>query len=269
MGHWDSVFERTQQDTWWMPTRVVLVDRPDVTYTYDPERDPRYSIVTRVHPSLEDYGEVLEEVLHHQAPSGDCSFMVASPSYSPALENELKRQGFIVRGQAHCWSIDVLNERPPLPDHVRVNRVETEEDLRDADAVAIQCFEHYHGIPEESLTRDLAACVGPDARCRRYIARDATSGRALSVGAFNVYPKENVGFMWGGATIPEARGQGTYSALVTARMEEAKTLGLDRMGLYAITTTSGPIVEKQGFEKHGLVTFWFRATEDGHQESKS
>ena len=75
--------------------------------------------------------------------------------------------------------------------------------------------------------------------------------------------------MWGGATLPEARGQGTYTALVTARMADARSLGLARIGLYAIIDTSGPIVEKQGFEKHGLVTFWFKSSEESGKERES
>jgi len=244
-----------------MPDRVVVVDRPEVCYTHDPERDPKYNLVTRISPDLDDYHELVREVVHRQSPAGDCHFTVASPSHSAKLELTLKEYGFTIRGEAYCFSIDVLAERPPLPDQVYFQRIETRENLRDMESVMRECFEHYTGTREEAMERDLALCIGPDARCRRYIARDVSSNAPLAVGALNIYPAEKVGFLWGGATIPDARGRGVYSALVTARMEVAKSLGLSRIGLYAMKNTSSPIVEKQGFEKHGKVTFWVKKFE--------
>jgi len=244
-----------------MPDRVVMVDRPEICYTHDPEKDPKYNLVTRIDPNLDDYRDLVREVIQHQSPAGNCHFMVASPSHSAKLEQTLKEHGFTIRGEAYCFSIDVLAERPPLPEHFQCQRIETLRGLRDMEAVMRESFEHYKGTREEAMERDLASCIGPEARCRRYIARDARSNVPLAVGALNIYLAEKVGFMWGGATIPDARGRGIYSGLVTARMQVAKSLGLSRIGLYAMKNTSSPIVENQGFEKHGKVTFWVKKVE--------
>ena len=32
---WDTIFEATQQDGWWMPKSVIQVSRADIRYTYD------------------------------------------------------------------------------------------------------------------------------------------------------------------------------------------------------------------------------------------
>ena len=180
MSQWDRVFERTQQDAWWVPDRVVVVDRPDICYTHDPEKDPRYNLVTRISPHLDDYHDLVGEVLQHQSPAGDCNVVVASPSYSAKLVKALIGHGFTVKGEAYCFSIDVMSERPPLPDQIYCQRIETLADLRDMESVMRLCFEQYNGTPEESMERDLALCIGPEARCRRYIARDASSHAPLA-----------------------------------------------------------------------------------------
>jgi GNAT superfamily N-acetyltransferase len=66
-------------------------------------------------------------------------------------------------------------------------------------------------------------------------------------------------FLWAGCTIAEARGRGLYSAVVSARIDWARQRGLQLVGLYALTTTSSPVVAKQGFTRHGGLTHWERA----------
>ena len=139
-----------------------------------------------------------------------------------------------------------------------MKRVETEEELRQMDAVMVACFEQAKPSDEHTIKNNLAGCTGPDARCRRYLAYDTVTGQPLAAGSVNIFSEQGVGFMWGGATMPDARGRGVYSALVTARMKDAQEHGLQRIGLYALRTTSGPIIERQGFEKHGSVHFWIQ-----------
>ena len=99
-------------------------------------------------------------------------------------------------------------------------------------------------------------CTGAYARCLRFVAYDKKDRQPLSTGGVNLFPKLGLAFMWAGCTIPEARGRGIYSALVTERMRYARSHGIQHLGLYAMRDTSGPIVQAQGFEKHGPVYFF-------------
>ena len=56
----------------------------------------------------------------------------------------------------------------------------------------------------------------------------------------------------GGATLPEARGQGVYTSLVHARWEEAVARGVPRLVVSA-GPMSAPILERLGFEPIGRV----------------
>jgi GNAT superfamily N-acetyltransferase len=52
--------------------------------------------------------------------------------------------------------------------------------------------------------------------------------------------------LWGGATVPEARGRGLYRALVAARLEEARRRGR-RLAAVDAGPMSRPILERLGF----------------------
>nr|PZN49668.1 MAG: hypothetical protein DIU68_19685 [Chloroflexota bacterium] len=71
-------------------------------------------------------------------------------------------------------------------------------------------------------------------------------GRPVSSAWIYVLPGSRFGSMWGGSTLPAYRGRGIYTALVAARVQEAR-----RRGLRFLTIDAGPmsrpIVEKLGF----------------------
>jgi GNAT superfamily N-acetyltransferase len=52
--------------------------------------------------------------------------------------------------------------------------------------------------------------------------------------------------LWGGATVPEARGRGLYRAVVAARLDEARTRGA-RLAAVDAGPLSRPILERLGF----------------------
>ena len=62
--------------------------------------------------------------------------------------------------------------------------------------------------------------------------------------------------LWGGSTLPHARGRGCYRSMVARRVRDAKKMGARFVGLYAVSKTSGPIVDALGFEKVGQAWFW-------------
>jgi GNAT superfamily N-acetyltransferase len=65
-----------------------------------------------------------------------------------------------------------------------------------------------------------------------------------------------LGFLWGGGTLPEARGRGAYRAVLAARMRRARELGLGWVGLQARADTSWPVVRRLGFQSDGSMVSW-------------
>ena len=66
------------------------------------------------------------------------------------------------------------------------------------------------------------------------------------------------GLFFAGGTINAHRKRGAYTALVSARIEYAKTLGYQFVGLFAKEDSSAPIVAKHGFRRCGDMIYWKR-----------
>lgn len=139
-----------------------------------------------------------------------------------------------------------------LPEsRVNVRHVETLEEYLTALEIDWECF----SIPEEEreLRRAEAKEAWPqlmlDPRMLMYLAdiEGETVGFARAI--FNT----NGAVLLGSATIPEARGQGVYTALVKARWADAAARHTPRVSV-AAGRESGAILRKLGFERIGQVS---------------
>jgi len=59
-----------------------------------------------------------------------------------------------------------------------------------------------------------------DLRSAFPLIRGLSVRKPVSGAAMTLHPDLNLGFMWGGGTLPEFRGQGAFTALVEARIKE-------------------------------------------------
>ena len=254
----DRKLEAAMCDYWWLPDHAHAVSRPEIEYLVSPQDRKTLNTVIRVHPGLDDYGPLVREVMTAHRGRGS-SWRIGAPSHSPRLAATVLGAGYEIEHPADAWSIDVSARRPAMPDHIRIERVEDLDGVRHLSQIMSAAFRS-EPMSDTQLEEELVGSVGPDARCRRFVAYDAHNGDPLATGCLNLYPALGLGFMWGGSTVAWARGRGVYSALVTTRMKMAQSLGIQRLGLYARRNTSGLIVQAQGFEKHGLYFSWIRAS---------
>jgi GNAT superfamily N-acetyltransferase len=140
--------------------------------------------------------------------------------------------------------------RPAGEPAVEVRRAETLEDALQALEIDWECF----GIAEEEreLRRREAAEAWPklqvDGTLTTYLAyvddEPVGFGRAI-------FTRHGV-LMLGGATLPDARGQGVYTSLVHARWQQAVDQRVPRL-LVSAGPQSAPILESLGFERMGTV----------------
>ena len=260
----DRRFEQAMCDHWWVQDNAEIVRRPEIEYLIGRKNTGLYNAVVRVDPEYKDTRGLVQEVL--QAHEGkESAWRIGAPSYTNTLENILLKENYKLIGTADAWIIDVNSRRPELPSDILIQRVESIRQLRDMDLVMSLSFPSMpSNNPKEKspyktdaeYRQELEMCTGPNARCLRFVAYDQKSHSPLSTGGVNLFPTLGLAFMWAGCTVPEARGRGIYSALVTERMRHAKSHGIAHLGLYAMRDTSGPIVQAQGFEKHGPVYFF-------------
>jgi GNAT superfamily N-acetyltransferase len=131
-----------------------------------------------------------------------------------------------------------------------VRRVESLEDYLTALEIDWEAFEVAEA---ERRERRVAARAGwplivADGRSSVYLAY--VDGRAVGFGRAVFAPW--AALLLGGATLPEARGRGVYTALVHARWRETVARGVPRIVVSA-GPMSAPILQKLGFERLGGV----------------
>ncbi|MBM75175.1 MAG: hypothetical protein CMK59_07225 [Proteobacteria bacterium] len=251
----DLLFERAMCDHWWLGDSATIVKRAEIEYLKSDQDNRLFNAVLRVSPQHKNPQQLVEEVmLAHQGKGSE--WRIGAPSYTPLLEKAVLQSGYTVDGFADAWTIDVNASRPPAPEDIVVRKVDNLQQMRDMDMIMCTSFPKSKSKEDAELEKELRMCTGKHARCLRFVAYNKNTQEPLSTGGLNLYPHLAFGFMWGGCTAPHARGRGVYSAVVTSRMKQAKIYGLKNIGLYAMRTTSGPIVEAQRFTKHGPIFFW-------------
>jgi hypothetical protein len=253
----EETIERTQWDFFWVPPDARVVDRPELLYVCCPRDVPMLNCVTRTRAVAAELPVLVEEVgLAH---SSVCSrWLVRHALWARSLEPVLAAAGWAPAVATHACAVDVSEYRRRPAPNLEVRLVQSMSELRDSVWVIDQAFPGGLRYTEEQFAADLARCTGAAPRVYRFVAYAPRFHMPVATGGMTVFPELRFGYLWAGSTVPEARGRGAYSALVGARIDRARELGLSHVGLYAITHTSAPIVARQGFKRIGTMTYWER-----------
>jgi hypothetical protein len=143
-----------------------------------------------------------------------------------------------------------IDREPNGAPSVEVRRVESFDDY----LVALEIDWTAFDLPSEQREQRRAAAraawplIVADGRSSVYLAY--LGGEPVGFGRAVFAPW--AALLLGGATLPEARGRGVYTALVHARWRETVARGVPRMVVSA-GPMSAPILEKLGFERLGRV----------------
>lgn len=248
--------ERSQWDLFWRPSDVVLHDRPEILYGVCARDEPHLNVVPRTRASATRLPALVQEVVEAHA-RVQSRWHVADTIDVRPLEVELDGAGYVPQERHFACVVQVDGFRPRPSSGARVERVRDDRGLDDRISVAERAFGVALPRTEEERRIELEQATSPRSRVHRFVAYDDADA-PISSGALTVFRELSLGFLWGGGTIPEARGRGSYSAVVAARIALARDLGLRWVGVYARTDTSAPIVERQGLARVGTMDFWVR-----------
>ena len=249
----NHLLEHALWDSFWVPPDVTVVDRPEVLILHCPRPIPYLNTVLRTRAPAERIAALIAEArgLH-----GRCSRWIVTDTFdSRPLAEELDRADYRPAEHHEARAIQVDAFRPRPRSAVTVRAVDSMARLREQNAVADRAFDMSVPETEEALAAALAQCTAPGARMYRYVGYD-DADQAIAAGGLTWYSELRFCLLWGGGTIPEARGRGAYSAVLAARIQRARELGATHVGLYARKTTSAPIVERLGFQRWGEMTYW-------------
>ena len=206
-----------------------------------------WNTVQRQRFPLEELDDVLEEVRKHLRGHGrtQTQWEVGS-SAPPGLVDALYERGLAKDGDGYAVAL-VLKREPPQPaPGLTARRIETFEDYAAGNAVQWEAFESPVSEIEEAR-----ASLKERYRDTVNLMHGVWLDNEL-VCAGTAAPSEHGLLLYGGATLPRARGRGAYRALNRARWDDAVAIGTP-----ALITQGGsmsrPILERLGFERVGEV----------------
>jgi hypothetical protein len=202
-------------------------------------RGETWNVAQRFRFAAEELAEVRAEIHAHVRAEGrsSCTWEVGSHAEPADLVERLLALGLVDDEPTALAVGMVLTEPPagPAVAGVDVRRAETDDEYLAAEQIAAVAF----GEPEPvKLTRK------PDPRNVVYVAYRDDEPVARASASFS----EHGVSLFGGATLPEARGHGAYRALVQARWDDAVARGTPALVTQA-SPMSRPILARLGFHE--------------------
>jgi GNAT superfamily N-acetyltransferase len=199
---------------------------------------PGWNVAQRFRLTAGELEAAREEIHAHLRAKGrtGCTWEVGTHATPPDLVDRLLALG-LVDDEPTPLAVGMVLTEPPAqaPPGVEVRRVETDDEYLAADRIAAIAF----GSPmptEPPQERD------PDNPV--YLAYVDGEPVARGSAAFG----EHAVSLFGGSTLPEARGRGAYRALVAARWEDAAARGTPVLVTQA-SPMSRPILARLGFRE--------------------
>jgi hypothetical protein len=171
---------------------------------------------------------------------------VGSSATPSDLVERLLARGLVRDDEPRATAVALTTAPPAPPVHALARRIETLEEFVAAHQVQ---FEAFGATPEQIAERQSgledAWRTSPNVMHGVWV-----DGTLVCAGTCT--PTEHGLLLYGGATLPRARGRGAYRALISCRWEFAVAIGTPTL-LTQAGAMSYPILERLGFEAVGHV----------------
>jgi hypothetical protein len=222
----------------------IVTDR----YTLCMGAGKTWNTVQRQRIDADEIDAVLEEVRATLRERGrvKTQWEVGSSAEPPNLVERLLERGLIRDKDPYAVALVLTTAPAAPPPEIVARRVETFDEYASANAVQWEAFDMPAAEVEE------ARALLPKLWQETPNVMHATWLDGEIVAAGTAAPTEHGLLLYGGATLPSARGRGAYRALLHARWEDAV-----RNGTPALITQGGsmsrPILERLGFQRVGEI----------------
>ena len=193
--------------------------------------------------------EIIErEILVHQTLGRSFEWKLFSCDLPSDLLDRLIARGFEIGIKEVVCAMDITMQMPSANPDNRVERVRSDEQLKDFRWVAEEVF----GKDYSYTTGELAKCIANGTEDQvGFVAYDGST--PVSIGRIYLADGSACAGLYTGGTLSEYRGRGFYQAVVAARALYAKEKGASIIWVDA-RPTSRRILERLGFE--ALVETW-------------
>ena len=252
-----DILEQSQWVHSWLPSTCTIIDRSEVCY-FVSQSSPSRNMIVRFRPTKDRIGAVVDEISRAYQ-SKSCTFWFYPHRHGEDVQYHLRRVGFSPHTLHHMCVKKISDHISPPIENIGVRLVETFEDAKELFVVQARAFGNAQDNSDEEIRSFLEKSTGENPICRYFLAFDSVTGESIAQGGLGLFTSLKFGLFFAGGTISEHRKKGAYTALVSARIAYAKSLGYQTVGLFAKENTSAPIVAKHGFYRCGDMIYWKRA----------
>jgi hypothetical protein len=216
-------------------------------YTLCMAAGKKWNTVQRQRFPLKEVDDVIAEVRATLREHGRSQTQWEVGSSAPrGLVDALLERGIVKDKDPYAVALVLTREPPAIASIFTARRVETFEEYAAATAVQWEAF----AMPEDDISEARELLPQRYRETVNFMHAVWLDGEIVCAGTSA--PTEHGLLLYGGATVPRARGRGAYKALNRARWDDAVARGTP-----ALITQGGsmsrPILEKLGFERVGEV----------------
>src|SRR5262245_1110993 len=217
-------------------------------YTLCMAAGKKWNTVQRQRLRPAEVGDAIEEVrqLLRERGRPSTQWEVGSSATPPDLVDRLLDRGLVRDKEPYAVALVLTQPPPPPGEGLVARRVETFEEYAAGCAVQWAAF----GMSPEDVEEERALLPQRWEETVQVMHAAWLDGEIVSAGTAS--PTGHGLLLYGGATLPGARGRGAYRAVLWARWKDAV-----RNGTPVLITQGGsmsrPILERLGFERVGEV----------------
>jgi len=187
---------------------------------------------------------IQEQIAHFDSTGCDFSWVVFDHDTPANLKDRLLAHGFLTEEPDAILILDIedLSQDLVKPINFDVQRISDPENIDDVLSIRQQIWQSDYSSMARSLAKRL---VDDPESLGLYVAY--VDGKPVSTAQISFFKKCHFAGLVHSATLPGFRGRGLYTALIAARVQEAKRRGIRFVDVDA-SPMSQPILEKLGFQ---------------------
>jgi hypothetical protein len=208
----------------------------------------KWNTVQRQHLASDEIDATIQEVRSYLRERGrDVTQWEVGSAAEPAdLVDQLLARGLRRDDEPEAAGLVLTVEPPPVEPGLVARRIETFEEYAAANAVQWEAFD----APAEDIEESRKALEQRWRESPNMMHGVWLDGEIVAAGT--AAPTDFGILLFGGATLPRARGRGAYRALLRARWDEAVANGTPALFTQG-GSMSAPILQRVGFEKVGEI----------------
>lgn len=206
---------------------------------------PSFTSIGRLRLQAGEVEETLAEIrtIVRERDHTEAKWWVGSSATPADLSARLQELGLVPDRDPHATALALVE--PPPGSELEARKIETLTEFRQAMEIQHEAFDAPEHHREE--WRRIEAKSWADEQAGRAPATFLVWRDGEPVASAKAVFLHDGVLLIGGATLPKARGQGAYRALVRARWDAAVAVGTPALVIHA-GSMSRPIVERLGFQ---------------------